>query len=130
MDSFEYPKFVVSIIALIVSVLGFGGTIITLFLAFRQFRRNEQWKRAEFVAKEIKEFELDDCVINAMYMIDWGERRINLFQEDGLKYDNYMEITREMQWRALVPDTIKKKYPSLKVGPEVEKEKKFTPRGN
>lgn len=126
-SNLEYSKYIVSIVALVVSVLGFGGTITTLWLAFRQFRRNEQWKRAEFVAKEIKEFETDDCVINSMFMIDWGERRVNLFQEDGLKYDDWTKISREMQWRALVPHTIKKKYPSRDVDPSKENQRRFLP---
>lgn len=63
---------------LMVSILGFAGTIITIWMAIRQYRRAEQWKRAEFVAKEVKDFENSPMVRNALSMIDWGVRRINL----------------------------------------------------
>jgi hypothetical protein len=61
-----------------------------------------------------------------MQMIDWGERRINLFREDGLKYEECILITRADQWRALLPHTIKIHYPSRSVSEEAEKRKRFT----
>lgn len=122
-----WAEFWIEVIKIIISVLGFGGTICALYFGFRQYKRAEQWKRAEFVSKEIKEFESDICVVNAMYLIDWGERRVNLFHEDNKKYEDYVKITREIQWRALLPHTIKVEYPSLQVESESEKVKRFTP---
>ena len=51
---------------LVVSILGFAGTIITIGMAIHQYRRAEQWKRAEFVAKEVKDFENNSVVRNAL----------------------------------------------------------------
>jgi len=119
MDYLEIAK-------LIVSILGFGGTICALYFGFRQYKRAEQWKRAEFVAKEIKEFESDPVVRNVLQMIDWGERRVNIFQRDDIEYDQYVKVTREDQWRALLPHRLKEAYPSTEVGEWDVGKKRYT----
>lgn len=93
---------------LTVSLLGFGGAIAAFIFAFVQYRRSEQWKRAEFIANEVKDFESDPLVQNALLMIDWGTRRINLFLSSDLRTADFVKITREVQWKALHP--IKQKY--------------------
>lgn len=118
---------------LIISVLGFGGTILALAFGLRQYRRAEQWKRSEFIAKEIKEFESNPTTRNAMLLIDWGERRVNLFLAPNPSPADYIKITREDQWRALLPPPLKPKYLSLaEEAAEVtdareEPKRKFTP---
>lgn len=103
------------ILKLVVSILGFGGTIAALLFALRQYRRSEQWKRSEFVAREIKEFESNPTIRNALLMIDWGERRINLFLVEKPTEADQIRITREVLWRALLPHSIKSDYPSHSV---------------
>jgi hypothetical protein len=66
---------------LIAQGLGLIGTFIAAVLAVRTYRRTEQWKRAEFVAKEMKEFFDNLRVQNALLLIDWGIRRIPLLSE-------------------------------------------------
>lgn len=105
---------------LIVSILGFGGAIAALVFGLRQYKRAEQWKRGEFVAEEIKEFESNPSVRNAMVMIDWGVRTLNLFLIPNPTTADYIRVTREDQWRALVPHPLKPKYPSLVLELELE----------
>jgi len=93
-----------------VSLLGFGGAIAAFIFAFVQYKRSEQWKRAELIAREVKEFESDPVVQNALLMIDWGTRRINLFLSSDSKSTEFVKITREVQWKALLPHPIKQKY--------------------
>jgi hypothetical protein len=95
---------------LVVSIFGFGGTIAALYFGFRQYRRSEQWKKSEFVAKEIKEFESDPVIRNALLMIDWGSRRVNLFLKTDPSKDDLIKITRETQCWALLPHTIEIDY--------------------
>jgi len=90
-----------------VSVLGFAGTTAALTFAAWQYRRAEKWRRAEFVAKEIKEFESSPGVRNVMSMIDWTKRRINLSQDPSLAAAGWPEIDRAILWRALLPHPIK-----------------------
>src|SRR5258708_1934121 len=55
-----------AIAQLSVSLLSIGGAICAFGFALVQYRRSEQWKRLEFVAKEIKDFESDPFVQNAL----------------------------------------------------------------
>lgn len=95
---------------MIVSLVGFCGAIIAFYFAYLQYKRSEQWKRTEFIASEFKDFETDPVVQNALLMIDWGTRRINLFLRPDLQSADYVEITRDIQWRALLPHPVKRKY--------------------
>lgn len=104
------PDIKLAIGQLVVSLLGFAGAIITLGLALMQYRRGEQWKRAEFIANEIKAMEAEPLVQNTQTMIDWGQRRINLFVVADAKHHDYIEVTREMQWQALLPHPVKRLY--------------------
>lgn len=117
---------------LIVSILGFGGALAALGFGLRQYKRAEQWKRGEFVAREIKEFESNPSVRNAMLMIDWGVRTLNLFLVPNPTNKDYIRVTREDQWRALLPHPLKPKYlsllatPKLEAGPPVDSRRRFT----
>lgn len=99
---------------LVVSLLGFGGAIAAFVFALVQYRRTEQWRRTEFIAKEIKDFEADPAIQNALLMIDWGTRTINLYLIPHPSSDDYVKITREVQWKALLPHTLKKEHPEYK----------------
>ena len=46
-----------------------------------QYAKAQRWKRAEFVAAEIKAFESDELVAKALLMLDYNRRRINLLPE-------------------------------------------------
>lgn len=56
--------------------LGVVVALLTFMFGIHQYGVAQQWKRAEFVAKQIKEFEDDTVVRNAMLMLDWNERKI------------------------------------------------------
>jgi len=95
---------------LVVSVLGFGGAIVTLWHGLKQYGRAEQWKRGEFVAAEVKEFEATPAVRNVMLMIDWSERRINLRGDPDLPPANWPLVTRDYAWKALLPHWVKARH--------------------
>ncbi|HEX6648794.1 MAG TPA: hypothetical protein VF075_04630 [Pyrinomonadaceae bacterium] len=98
----------------IASTLGVGGAIVAFSFAVFQYRRAESWKRTEFIAKEIKDFESDPLIQNALLMIDWGSRRINLFLYSNPTHDQLVKITREVQWKALLPHPIKRQFPDYR----------------
>lgn len=116
------------IVKILISILGFGGTITALAFGLRQYKRSEQWKRGEFVAKEIKEFEANPIVRNAMLLIDWGTRKINLHLVSNPAEADYVRITREDQWRALIPHTIKLAYLSSSYDVETKTHERDEPR--
>ncbi len=95
---------------LIVSFFGLVGAAAAFSLAVIQYRRAEKWKRIEFIAKEINDFEADPVIRNALTMIDWGTRRINLSNAPTPKPEDFVRITREIQWKALLPHTLKQDH--------------------
>ena len=95
----------------IVSFFGFIGAISAFTFAIFQYRKAEKWKRMQFVADEVRDLEADPVIANALLMIDWVVRKINLLLVPDAKVVDLVKITRDMQWRALLPHTLKQKYP-------------------
>jgi len=81
-----------------------GGFISAIGLAVVVFtyRRNEMWKRAEFLAREMKEFFGLARVQKALVLIDWGERRFDLL-EGNPPGGPSVAVTRAIQVRGLLP---------------------------
>jgi hypothetical protein len=105
----------IEVAKLLVSTVALVGTAVAAIIAIRTFRRTEQWKRAEFLANEMKEFLDDRNVRNALLLIDWGSRQITLLDENAPNQGK-IRVTRQLQVRALLPHTIV--HPS--VGSDVE----------
>ena len=95
----------VEIVKLLVSIAALGGTIGAAIVAIRTFRRNETWKRAEFLSREMKEFFDNERVQKALLLIDWGTRRIRLLDENADDH-GWVRVTRGVQVRALLPHTL------------------------
>jgi hypothetical protein len=61
-----------------------GLTVIValagLFKAVIEYTKAQKWKKAEFLAKEIKEFFADKNVQRALLMLDWNIIHIKLFE--------------------------------------------------
>jgi hypothetical protein len=90
---------------LYVQIVGLVGTFSAAALALRTFLRGEQWKRAEFLAKEMKEFLSDKRVQNALLLIDWGTRTIPLLDDSADNHGRVL-VSRELQTHALLPHTL------------------------
>ena len=82
--------------------LGLIGTLTALAVGLFQYRKAQQWKRAEWVAQEMKAFFDQPPVQNALYMIDWGKRRIPLFPLRENFEDRYVEVTDDIIKDALL----------------------------
>jgi len=87
------------------TVFGSTGTALALFLGFWQYVKAEKWKRAEFLAREMKEFFSDVTIQNVLTMIDWSPRRVNLFLSTDPDRQKYPLVTRPLQVTALLPHT-------------------------
>jgi len=83
------------------------ATATAAFIAFlaglKQYRHTQRWKRAEFVAKEIKEFKSDPAIHNALLMMDWNERYIDLFPQETESAKRYALVTDTLLAHALAP---------------------------
>jgi hypothetical protein len=102
--SADDPKAVIEFWQLVVSAIALVGTGAAAYTAYKSFMRTEAWKRAEFVAQEMKHFFADPRVQNALIMIDWGKRHVPLLAPTALT-DGKVDVTRQMQIRALYPHT-------------------------
>jgi hypothetical protein len=91
--------------AVIVQAIGLCGTLIAAILALKTYRRNERWKRAEFLAGEMKEFLSNEGVQRALLLIDWGTRAIKLL-DDKAPDGGVVVVTRPMQVRGLLPHVL------------------------
>jgi hypothetical protein len=90
---------------LLVSIVGLVGTFVAAFVAVRTYIRTERRKKAEFLAREMKEFFAKERVQNALTLIDWGTRDMKLLDESA-KNDGRVLITRQKQLRALLPHSL------------------------
>lgn len=82
-------------------------TAVVLLAGLFQYRQAQQWKRAEFVAAEMKAFLAEPRVRTAMLMIDWGRRNVNLFESDDPNPRSWPLVTRRVQSEALLPHPIR-----------------------
>jgi len=72
----------IKVLTLIIGVLGLGKALI-------EYTKAQRWKKAEFLAKEVKDFYADKNVQRALLMLDWNIVDIPLFEieqkKDGIK---------------------------------------------
>ncbi len=82
MDWGNVPNWVTAVVA----VLGISAGLW-------QYRQAQKWKRAEWVAQEVKDFLRDPAVSNALWMLDWKDRSLPLLLPGGDpgKYFDYTE---------------------------------------
>jgi hypothetical protein len=91
---------------LALSVFGFLGTVSALLFGITQYRRAETWKRAEFLAKEMKEFFANDRTRMALMLSDWSSRQVHLLALTNPDDVTVTRFTRAMQVNALRPHSI------------------------
>jgi hypothetical protein len=83
------------------SVLLLVGGTVGFFVGLAQYKAAQVWRRQEFVAAEIKLFAADLQCRNAMQMIDWGTRRIELFPDHPEYEQRFVYVTRPILHEAL-----------------------------
>jgi hypothetical protein len=65
---------IVDLILKIIPILG----IVPFFKVIWEYVRDLKWKKSEFLAKEIKEFQSDENVRIVFQLLDWNKRKIKL----------------------------------------------------
>jgi hypothetical protein len=63
-----------------IEIIKIAGATLAFWIGLRQYRKNEAWKRLEFVADEMKTFYDDPAVKAAMTMLDWRKKKLALFK--------------------------------------------------
>jgi hypothetical protein len=88
------------------SRFGLAATAVAIAFGMFQYRKAEKWKRAEFLAREMRIFFDDPDVKNVLTMIDWAPRKINLFHAKDVEPKGWPAVTRALQISALRPHTL------------------------
>jgi hypothetical protein len=83
-------------------ILGLLGALTAFGVGLFQYRKAQRWKRAEFVANEMKDFFAAPRVQRALLLIDWGHREIPLLENRALD-ESQVIVTRQMQTMGLRP---------------------------
>ena len=65
---------IVDLILKIIPILG----IVPFFKVIWEYVRDLKWKKSEFLAKEIKEFQNDENVRIVFQLLDWNKRKIKI----------------------------------------------------
>ncbi len=94
--------------SLVTAGVAVAGTLVAtvgLGTGLAQYRKSQQWKRAEFVAGEMKEFNAQPRVKNAMLMLDWTAQQVELFPDHPDPVDRHVWVTHRDLERALIPHT-------------------------
>jgi hypothetical protein len=99
------PHLTLDELTYVVKAAGGVGCFVVFCIAVSTYYRTERWKRAEFVAQEMKEFFATARVQRALLLIDWGERRIRLL-ENVPDDQAVIPVNRAMQVRGLRPHVL------------------------
>jgi len=84
----------ISLLSVICAALVFGFGIW-------QYRASENWKRSEFVANQIKEFNSDRINQMVLLMMDYDEVTVELFPNKSKVEDRNVDVTLEMAVNAI-----------------------------
>lgn len=79
-------------------------TVIGVPAALWQYVQAQRWKRAEWVAEEIKEFLASPATANALWMLDWNARSLPLLHP-GAKANERFDYEQETLLHALSSDS-------------------------
>jgi predicted Rdx family selenoprotein len=94
------PEDILTAVALI-------GAGIAFVFGLLQYRKGQQWKRAEWVAQEMKQLFADPLVQATLLMIDWGKREVRLYPERKKESDQYVFVTATEVTAALLSHRVR-----------------------
>jgi hypothetical protein len=81
---------------LFLKIMGVSGAIIIFLIGLFRYRKDQTWRRQEFIAKEIKEFQNDSAVKNVMLMLDWEIRYVLLFPDRPIVENRYVRVDADL----------------------------------
>jgi len=88
------------------NVIGLIGVTVGVFTAikgFVEYERAQQWKRGEFLAGEMKEFHANKAIRNALSILDWADRKVELFPDHPNPAERYVLVDDQLLESALTP---------------------------
>lgn len=85
---------------LILKIGLFAISIFTLLKGIYEYSKAQKWKKAEFVAKEIKDFNADFDIMRALTLLDWKFSEIPL-RENEIENKKMLHFEEELLINAL-----------------------------
>lgn len=85
------------------------GAIVVFAIGLQRYSQAQKWKRGEFIAGQIKDFEADRRIQLMMTMLDWNGRELYFPSEAG-KDPVPIEVDDALLSSALLPHVAAKGY--------------------
>lgn len=79
-----------------IKALGVLVALIGAIIALKEYRTSQNWKKAEFLAKEMKEFFDDFDVKRALWMLDWPKFTIPLSESEMINGLKVIEVDNDL----------------------------------
>ncbi|MCB0697984.1 MAG: hypothetical protein KDC07_11500 [Chitinophagaceae bacterium] len=84
------------------SIAGGIGAIILFVVGYKRYKKGQDWTRMEFLVEKVRHFLSDKNVQNAMAILDWDSRPVELFPGKEKYEDRFCSIDRKQLCRALI----------------------------
>ncbi|MBO9573771.1 MAG: hypothetical protein J7497_16415, partial [Chitinophagaceae bacterium] len=91
----------ITLIELVLKIIGGAGAFVLFLIGLKRYQKDQIWNRQEFIAREMKDFQNDPSVKNALLMLDWEVRHIQLFPDKEKPEERYVIVDRQLFCRAL-----------------------------
>ena len=86
-----------------VKIIGGLTALILFIIGLFRYNKDQNWKRKEFVSREIKELLDNKTIKNCLLMLDWDSRYIELYPNHTIYEKRYSVIGRVEVTSALIP---------------------------
>ena len=92
---------IISAVSALIAAVSAGGALLVFGLGVSQYRSSENWKRSEFVAAQIKEFNADKINQAVLLMMDYDPAPVELFPHKVNVKDRYVDVRFAMLVKAV-----------------------------
>ena len=82
---------------------GIAGGLFGFYKSFIEYRNAQKWKKAEFIAKEAKEFFADKNVSRALLFLDYKENDIPIYDNE-IEGKKSLHYNNDLLMRSLDPE--------------------------
>ena len=81
------------VLDLAIKLLGLFGGAIAFWVGLKQYKKGQNWQKAQIILSLIDIFEKDDKIQYACRMLDWDKRNIQINEGRVLAYENSMLVS-------------------------------------
>jgi hypothetical protein len=96
----HHSDFIATLEFLLKFIGGIGATIFFIIGLWR-YKKDQDWKRIEFIANEMKAFNDDRIVQNVIHIIEYRSRNIELFFDNPDYNKRFVYVNRDLFIKAL-----------------------------